>query len=148
MWDTLGVNRKVQLAELELIHQRNLALALLEQGVTLVDPARIDIRGSLTCGRDVSIDIGCVFEGNVILADGVSIGASAVVRITSLRVPKISNSDQPSFLAGFVDLALTSRTAKPASAGDGRTLTTRETPVPNPTTSPSSPAPDTPPSRS
>jgi len=80
VWETLGVNSKVQLAELERIHQRNLAYRLLEQGVTLADPARIDIRGSLTCGRDVSIDVGCVFEGDVTLGDGVTIGANCVLR--------------------------------------------------------------------
>ena len=80
VWETLGVNSKVQLAELERIYQRNLADRLLEQGVTLADPARIDIRGSLTCGRDVSIDVGCVFEGAVTLADNVSIGANCVLR--------------------------------------------------------------------
>ncbi len=62
LWETLGVNSKVQLAEVERIHQRNLAQRLLEDGVTLADPARIDVRGELTCGRDVSIDVGCVFE--------------------------------------------------------------------------------------
>jgi bifunctional UDP-N-acetylglucosamine pyrophosphorylase/glucosamine-1-phosphate N-acetyltransferase len=80
LWETLGVNSKVQLAELERIHQRNLAYQLLEQGVTLADPARIDIRGSLVCGRDVTIDVGCVFEGNVTLADGVTVGANCVLR--------------------------------------------------------------------
>ena len=80
IWETLGVNSKVQLAELERIYQGNLAHALLERGVTLADPARIDIRGSLTCGRDVSIDVGCVFEGTVTLADNVSIGAHCVIR--------------------------------------------------------------------
>jgi len=79
-WETLGVNSKVQLAELERIHQRNLAQALLEQGVTLADPARIDIRGTLTCGRDVTIDVGCVFEGAVTLADGARVGAHCVLR--------------------------------------------------------------------
>ncbi|MEY2633740.1 MAG: hypothetical protein RIR00_2394, partial [Pseudomonadota bacterium] len=58
-WEVLGVNSKVQLAELEREHQKNLARQLLEQGVRLADPARIDIRGELTCGRDVSIDVGC-----------------------------------------------------------------------------------------
>ena len=80
VWETLGVNSKVQLAELERIHQRNVANAMLEQGVTLADPARIDVRGTLACGRDVSIDVGCVFEGDVELEDGVSIGAHCVIR--------------------------------------------------------------------
>ena len=80
LWETLGVNSKVQLAELERIFQRNLAQALLEQGVTLADPARIDIRGTLICGRDVSIDVGCVFEGDVTLAERVSIGPHCVIR--------------------------------------------------------------------
>ncbi|MDB5839142.1 MAG: glmU [Herminiimonas sp.] len=80
VWETLGVNSKVQLAELERIYQRNLADGLLEQGVTLADPSRIDIRGVLRCGRDVSIDVGCVFEGTVELADNVTIGAHCVIR--------------------------------------------------------------------
>lgn len=79
-WETLGVNSKVQLAELERIHQRTIAHALLEQGVTLADPARIDVRGELVCGRDVSIDVNCVFEGRVEIADGVRIGAHCVIR--------------------------------------------------------------------
>jgi bifunctional UDP-N-acetylglucosamine pyrophosphorylase / glucosamine-1-phosphate N-acetyltransferase len=79
-WETLGVNSKVQLAELERIHQRNIANALLERGVTLADPARIDVRGSLTCGRDVSIDVSCVFEGEVHIEDGASIGPHCVIK--------------------------------------------------------------------
>ncbi|MDP9108459.1 MAG: bifunctional UDP-N-acetylglucosamine diphosphorylase/glucosamine-1-phosphate N-acetyltransferase GlmU [Pseudomonadota bacterium] len=80
VWETLGVNSKVQLAELERVFQRNVAQALLEQGVTLADPARLDVRGTLTCARDVSIDVGCVFEGSVTLGDGVTIGAHCVIR--------------------------------------------------------------------
>lgn len=81
-WEILGVNSKLQLAQLERIHQNNLAQNLLQQGVTLADPARIDIRGQLRCGRDVFIDVGCVFEGEVELADGVQLGAYCVLRNT------------------------------------------------------------------
>ena len=80
VWETLGVNSKVQLAELERIHQRNVANGLLEQGVTLADPSRIDVRGKLRCGKDVTIDVGCVFEGEVALEDGARIGAHCVIR--------------------------------------------------------------------
>ena len=80
IWETLGVNSKVQLAELERIHQLNIARQLLEQGVHLLDPARIDVRGTLICGRDVSIDVGCVFEGHVTLEDGVSVAANCVIK--------------------------------------------------------------------
>ncbi|MBY4771199.1 bifunctional UDP-N-acetylglucosamine diphosphorylase/glucosamine-1-phosphate N-acetyltransferase GlmU [Burkholderia ambifaria] len=83
-WETLGVNSKAQLAELERIHQRTIADALLVDGVTLADPARLDVRGTLRCGRDVSIDVNCVFEGNVTLADNVTIGANCVIRNASV----------------------------------------------------------------
>ncbi|MGU7781226.1 bifunctional UDP-N-acetylglucosamine diphosphorylase/glucosamine-1-phosphate N-acetyltransferase GlmU [Burkholderia sp. PU8-34] len=83
-WETLGVNSKAQLAELERIHQRNVADTLLADGVTLTDPARLDVRGTLRCGRDVSIDVNCVFEGNVTLADNVTIGANCVIRNASV----------------------------------------------------------------
>ncbi|EIJ45490.1 UDP-N-acetylglucosamine pyrophosphorylase [Herbaspirillum sp. GW103] len=78
--ETLGVNSKVQLAELERVHQRNIAHGLLETGVTLADPARIDVRGVLECARDVSIDVNCVFEGQVSIGAGSSIGAHCVIR--------------------------------------------------------------------
>jgi bifunctional UDP-N-acetylglucosamine pyrophosphorylase/glucosamine-1-phosphate N-acetyltransferase len=76
----LGVNSKAQLAELERIHQNEIAQALLNDGVTLMDPARLDVRGTLTCGRDVTIDVNCVFEGRVQLGDGVQVGANCVLR--------------------------------------------------------------------
>jgi bifunctional UDP-N-acetylglucosamine pyrophosphorylase/glucosamine-1-phosphate N-acetyltransferase len=79
-WETLGVNSKVQLAELERIHQRNVAYQLLEAGVRLADPARIDVRGELHCGRDVAIDVNCVFEGQVELAEAVDIGPNCVLK--------------------------------------------------------------------
>ena len=74
-----GVNSPVQLAELERIHQRRLADALMEQGVRLADPARLDQRGTLSCGQDVEIDVNCLFDGQVSLGDGVRIGANCVI---------------------------------------------------------------------
>jgi len=78
--ETVGVNSKLQLAELERLYQRNIANALLEQGVTLLDPARLDVRGTLRCGRDVSIDVNCIFEGTVEIEDGAVIGANCIIR--------------------------------------------------------------------
>ncbi len=78
-WETDGVNSKSQLAALERVHQRNVAETLMEAGVMLADPARIDVRGELICGRDVSIDVNCVFEGRVVLEDGVRIKANCVL---------------------------------------------------------------------
>jgi len=79
-WETLGVNSRVQQAELERVWQREQALRQLDAGVTLADPARFDLRGTLVCGRDVFIDVGCVFEGVVRLADGVRVGPHCVLR--------------------------------------------------------------------
>lgn len=79
-WEVEGVNGKKQLADLERVWQRDLALRLLEQGVTLADPARIDVRGQLVCGRDVEIDVGCIFEGSVNLGCNVKVGAYSVIR--------------------------------------------------------------------
>lgn len=83
-WETLGVNSKVQLAELETIWRSEVAKGLLEAGVTLADPARIDVRGSLKCGMDVSIDVGCVFEGQVTLGDDVRVGPYCVIRNSTI----------------------------------------------------------------
>ncbi len=79
-WETLGVNSRVQQAELERAWQREQARRQLEAGVTLADPERFDVRGELICGRDVFIDVGCVFEGRVELADGVHVGPHCVLR--------------------------------------------------------------------
>ena len=84
VWETLGVNSKRQLAELERIYQRSLAASLLDKGVGLADPERIDVRGTLTCGRDVFIDVNCVFEGDVFLHDNVSVGPHCVVKNCSI----------------------------------------------------------------
>ena len=78
--EVLGVNSKVQLAELERVAQRRIAESLMEQGVRLADPARIDVRGELVCGRDVFIDVNCVFEGKVVLEEAVEIGPSCVLK--------------------------------------------------------------------
>jgi bifunctional UDP-N-acetylglucosamine pyrophosphorylase / glucosamine-1-phosphate N-acetyltransferase len=78
--EVLGVNSPVQLADLERRFQRQQADALMEAGVRLADPARLDVRGSLHCGSDVEIDVNCVFEGQVQLGDGVRIGANCILR--------------------------------------------------------------------
>lgn len=83
-WETLGVNSRLQQAQLERAWQKEQANRLMESGVTLADPARIDIRGSLHCGHDVFIDVGCVFEGQVHLADGVHIGPNCVIKDAQL----------------------------------------------------------------
>ncbi len=74
-----GVNSPLQLADLERAYQRRTALQLMEHGVRLADPARLDVRGSLQCGQDVAIDVNCVFEGQVSLADDVTVGANCVI---------------------------------------------------------------------
>lgn len=79
-WEILGVNSKLDLSRLERIYQHNLAQRLAGQGVHVLDLARIDVRGSLACGRDVVIDVGCVFEGEVRLGDGVQVGPYCVLK--------------------------------------------------------------------
>jgi bifunctional UDP-N-acetylglucosamine pyrophosphorylase / glucosamine-1-phosphate N-acetyltransferase len=74
-----GVNSPAQLQELEREYQQRAAYRLMEQGVRMADAARFDLRGDLLCGQDVSIDVGCVFEGNVKLGDDVRIGAHCVI---------------------------------------------------------------------
>jgi len=83
-WEVLGVNDRAQLAELERRHQNEVARRLMAEGVTLIDPARLDVRGDLTCGRDVQIDVNCVFEGRVILGDKVKVGANCVLKDVEL----------------------------------------------------------------
>lgn len=83
-WEVEGINSKSQLAALERVWQNVVAQKLLAQGVTLADPARIDVRGKLTCGRDVEIDVGCIFEGDVALADNVRVGAYSIIRNASI----------------------------------------------------------------
>ena len=82
--EVLGVNSAVQLADLERRVQQRCANALMEAGVRLADPARLDVRGSLQCGIDVEIDVNCVFEGHVVIGDGARIGAHCVLRDTTV----------------------------------------------------------------
>jgi bifunctional UDP-N-acetylglucosamine pyrophosphorylase/glucosamine-1-phosphate N-acetyltransferase len=77
--EVAGVNNPVQLAELERAHQARQAQALMLSGVRLADPARLDVRGQLTCGPDVEIDVNCVFDGVVSLGEGVRVGAHCVI---------------------------------------------------------------------
>ncbi|TMI10876.1 MAG: UDP-N-acetylglucosamine diphosphorylase/glucosamine-1-phosphate N-acetyltransferase [Betaproteobacteria bacterium] len=83
-WEVAGVNSMQELAVLERVWQGREARRLLEAGVTLADPARIDVRGALECGRDVSIDINCVFEGRVSLGDNVRVGPNCVLKNVSI----------------------------------------------------------------
>ena len=83
-WEVQGVNSKMQLAEQERTWQREQAHHLLVQGVTLTDPERLDVRGKLVCGRDVEIDVGCIFEGEVHLGNSVRVGAYSVIRNSSI----------------------------------------------------------------
>jgi bifunctional UDP-N-acetylglucosamine pyrophosphorylase/glucosamine-1-phosphate N-acetyltransferase len=83
-WEVAGVNSKSELASLEREVQHRVASRLLERGVTLADPARIDVRGELDCARDVTIDVNCIFEGRVTLGERVRIGANCVLRNVSI----------------------------------------------------------------
>ncbi len=78
--ETEGANNRLQLAALERFYQRREAERLMLEGVTLLDPARFDLRGSLACGEDVLIDVNVVVEGEVVLGNRVQIGAGCVLR--------------------------------------------------------------------
>ena len=79
-WSVTGINSKLDLSLIEREHQTRSANKLLQQGVTLRDASRLDVRGLLTCGRDVEIDVNCLFEGDVILGDKVTIAANCVIK--------------------------------------------------------------------
>lgn len=79
-WEVAGVNSRHELAILERAYQNAQAKRLLEAGVTLADLWRVDVRGTLECGRDVHIDVNCVFEGAVKLGEGVRVGPNCVLR--------------------------------------------------------------------
>ena len=82
--EVMGVNDRVQLAHLERHYQRGLAVELMRQGVAVMDPSRLDIRGRLKAGRDCVIDVDVVFEGDVILGEGVQVGPGCVIRNSAL----------------------------------------------------------------
>jgi len=75
-----GINDKVQLAAMERNKQQQIALDLMKSGVTLYDPARLDVRGELVCGKDVEIDFNCLIEGRVELQNGSSIGPNVCLK--------------------------------------------------------------------
>ncbi len=79
-YEVMGVNNRIQLSELERFYQQEQANKLMMAGITLADPTRIDIRGELTHGQDISIDINAIFEGNVSIGNNVSIGANCVIK--------------------------------------------------------------------
>ena len=83
--EVLGANDRIQLAQLERHYQYRAARRLMVQGVTLIDPARFDLRGEATVGRDVSIDINVILEGQVVIEDGVQIGPNCVIKNSILR---------------------------------------------------------------
>ena len=80
LWEIEGVNNKHQLASLERQYQTLYAERLMEAGVTLLDPSRIDVRGTLTAGKDCSIDVNTIFIGDVVLGDNCTIGANCIIK--------------------------------------------------------------------
>jgi bifunctional UDP-N-acetylglucosamine pyrophosphorylase/glucosamine-1-phosphate N-acetyltransferase len=83
--EVMGVNDKVQLATLERLYQQRETMHLMQQGVTLLDPARCDIRGKVSVGKDVSIDVNVILEGSVKLGNGVIIGPNVVIKNSTIR---------------------------------------------------------------
>ncbi len=84
-----GINNQQQLASVEALYRERVAIALMDQGVKLFDPFRIDVRGELAVGKDVAIDINCIFEGKVSLGDGVRVGANCVIRNTRIEAGSV-----------------------------------------------------------
>jgi bifunctional UDP-N-acetylglucosamine pyrophosphorylase/glucosamine-1-phosphate N-acetyltransferase len=78
--ETMGVNDRLELSRLERIYQRRQSDALMRNGVTLYDPARLDVRGHVDAGHDVSIDVNVILEGQVRIGDRVSIGSNCVLK--------------------------------------------------------------------
>ena len=91
--EVLGVNDKLQLAEVEAAHRRTRATELMRAGVTIVDPARIDIRGDVSVGRDVVLDVNVILAGKVKLGDGVHIGPNCLVRDCEIGAGTVINAN-------------------------------------------------------
>lgn len=105
--DVLGINNRIQQAELERYYQSVQAMILLEEGVSLLDPNRFDCRGELYAGDDVTIDVNCVFEGEVEIGDNVSIGPNCVIsnsRIGSNTVIKANSVIEDTIIEGNSDI--------------------------------------------
>ncbi len=88
-WSVTGINSKQDLAQIERVYQQRYAESLLKKGVTLADPARIDVRGNLETAQDVEIDVGCIFEGKVTLGENVKIGAYCVIKNATIATGSI-----------------------------------------------------------
>ena len=91
--EVMGINDKKQLAEAERAMQARLVDELMADGVGFADPARVDIRGKLTCGKDVYIDVNAVFEGDVHLGDGAKIESNNLVRDSKLGAGTVIHSN-------------------------------------------------------
>lgn len=121
-WEVLGVNNRRQQAELERIYQREIANQLMDEGVTLLDPARFDCRGTLTCGNDCVIDVNCVFEGDVVLGNGVEIGPNCIVKDAKIgdnTVIKANSIIEESILAAACDIGPFARLRPGSELADG-----------------------------
>ncbi len=96
--EVLGVNNRLQQAQLERIYQMQMAQLLMEKGATLLDPARFDCRGTLTVGKDCVIDVNCIFEGDVVLGDNVVINANCIIKNSTIEsdcvIDAYSNIDE------------------------------------------------------
>jgi bifunctional UDP-N-acetylglucosamine pyrophosphorylase / glucosamine-1-phosphate N-acetyltransferase len=117
-----GINNRQQQAALERFYQKQKANELMVAGVTLLDPARIDIRGNLTVGRDVVIDVNCVFDGDVELADGVVVEPNCVIinsKIGAGTHVKAYTHIEDSILAAGCDIGPYARLRPGTNLADG-----------------------------
>jgi len=93
-----GANNKAELAELEALYRDMKAQDLIDNGVTVADPSRLDVRGDVQAGNDCSIDVNVILEGNIILGDNVSIGANTILKNTTIgsdtKIEPFSHIDQ------------------------------------------------------